>query len=88
MSKGFDSTQNLVLPLSSEHHFSETQKLMTANNLTFEKADHSDGSQKPAHESVFADPKQPLICLDIKISLSKTEQLLIFENDDIDFVTD
>ena len=33
-------------------------------------------------------PKQPLICLDIKISLSKTEQLLIFEHDDIDTVTE
>jgi hypothetical protein len=32
--------------------------------------------------------KQPLICLDIKISLNKTEQLLIFDHDDIDTVTD
>ncbi len=35
-----------------------------------------------------AKTKQPLICLDIKISLSKTEQLLIFEHDDIDTVTE
>lgn len=35
-----------------------------------------------------AKPLQPLICLDIKISLSKTEQLLIFEHDDIDTVTE
>jgi hypothetical protein len=33
-------------------------------------------------------PSQPLICLDIKISLEKTEQLLIYQNDDVEQATE
>lgn len=55
--------------------------------------DHSSNKDReaPAEKQVKISPKkikQPLICLDIKISLEKTEQLLIFEQDDIDSVTE
>jgi hypothetical protein len=44
-------------------------------------------SKNPLIEIATEETRQPLICLDIKISLEKTEQLMIFENDDIEVVT-
>ena len=38
--------------------------------------------------SMLSQERQPLICLDIKISLEKTEQLMIFENDNVEEVTE
>ena len=41
----------------------------------------------PGDKQEYQDDRQPLLCLDIKISINKTEQLMIFENDDIERVT-
>lgn len=43
--------------------------------------------KRPELLAPMQDERQPLVCLDIKISLTKTEQLLIYEGEDIEDAT-
>jgi hypothetical protein len=57
---------------------------MPPQRVSMQKLDLSDDPGDYASEDNM---KVPIICLDVKISTNKTEQLLLFEDDDIARIT-